>query len=269
MFLHRATPRTREATLPIPLMSPACINRRALNGFTLIELLTVIAIIGVLAAIIIPTVGKVRATARNAQCVSRLRDWGRAVHLYANDNKGRYQCENWFSAASNPYQPYFPKGINADAIKFFGSCPLISQDLGNPQPSYAMVWPSINGDINQVIPDVPSSNNVFVPLNRAANLSKFLMMCDTMKGSSTRLSGTDASLGSSSSGFKDLVEPLFGAAPVNPGTRGDEVVSRRHGGAKINGVFGDGSVRPVNGAPASSGDANSIYAMRKTWFQLY
>jgi prepilin-type N-terminal cleavage/methylation domain-containing protein/prepilin-type processing-associated H-X9-DG protein len=42
-------------------------------AFTLIELLTVIAIIGILAAIIIPTVGRVRESARNAQCISNLR----------------------------------------------------------------------------------------------------------------------------------------------------------------------------------------------------
>ncbi len=61
--------------------------RHGLAAFTLIELLTVIAIIGILAAIIIPTVGKVRSTARRSQCASNLRQIGMAFLLYAQENK--------------------------------------------------------------------------------------------------------------------------------------------------------------------------------------
>ncbi len=56
-------------------------------GFTLIELLTVIAIIGILAAIIVPVVGKVRATATKATCASNLRQLATASLLFAQDNK--------------------------------------------------------------------------------------------------------------------------------------------------------------------------------------
>ena len=68
-----------------PLHSPEV--RR--GAFTLIELLTVIAIIGILAAIIIPTVGAVRRSATKATCASNLHQLGMAINLYKNDHRGR------------------------------------------------------------------------------------------------------------------------------------------------------------------------------------
>ncbi|MDR1281610.1 MAG: prepilin-type N-terminal cleavage/methylation domain-containing protein [Opitutaceae bacterium] len=61
-----------------------------LRAFTLIELLTVIAIIGILAAIIIPVVGSVRESARVARCGANVRQTGLALTLYAQDNRGYY-----------------------------------------------------------------------------------------------------------------------------------------------------------------------------------
>ena len=58
------------------------------RAFTLIELLTVIAIIGILAAILIPVVSSVRESARDAVCKSNLRQLHGSWILYANDHNG-------------------------------------------------------------------------------------------------------------------------------------------------------------------------------------
>jgi prepilin-type N-terminal cleavage/methylation domain-containing protein len=71
--------------MPRPLLRPA----RLRNGFTLIELLTVIAIIGILAAIIFPTVNTVRAKAQRAVDASNLREIAKAAMVYAADNNDR------------------------------------------------------------------------------------------------------------------------------------------------------------------------------------
>ena len=57
------------------------------SAFTLIELLSVIAVIGVLAAILIPVVGKVRKSSYDATCTSNLRQVSAAYLLMIADNK--------------------------------------------------------------------------------------------------------------------------------------------------------------------------------------
>lgn len=68
---------------------PSFFNRRKNTAFTLIELLTVIAIIGILGAILIPTVGRVRESARTSQCASNLRQISQAALLFTEENRGK------------------------------------------------------------------------------------------------------------------------------------------------------------------------------------
>ena len=77
------------------------------NAFTLIELLTVIAIIAVLSAIVIPAIGQARANARASVGASNLRQIGVAVKLYSSENNGRLpyvtiKKEDWNEAHPDP-----------------------------------------------------------------------------------------------------------------------------------------------------------------------
>jgi prepilin-type N-terminal cleavage/methylation domain-containing protein/prepilin-type processing-associated H-X9-DG protein len=55
------------------------------RGFTLIELLVVIAIVALLAAILFPVFAQAREKARQADCISNLRQIGLAAIMYAQD----------------------------------------------------------------------------------------------------------------------------------------------------------------------------------------
>ncbi|MDF2440832.1 MAG: hypothetical protein JWN98_1816 [Abditibacteriota bacterium] len=55
------------------------------RAFTLIEVLCVLAIIGVLAALLLPVLSRVRGQARRTSCVSQLRQIGLATEMYRQD----------------------------------------------------------------------------------------------------------------------------------------------------------------------------------------
>ncbi len=75
-------------------------HRRPRHGFTLVELLVVVAIIGVLVALLLPAVQAAREAARRTQCVNNLKQLGMAL---ANFESAKSTFPS--GADSKPYPP--------------------------------------------------------------------------------------------------------------------------------------------------------------------
>jgi len=81
---------------------------RERTGFTLIELLVVIAIIAVLVGLLLPVLGRARATSRQTSCLANVRSIGQGLTGYVADYRGVYP--HW-----SGWHIYGGDGTGADA----------------------------------------------------------------------------------------------------------------------------------------------------------
>jgi prepilin-type N-terminal cleavage/methylation domain-containing protein len=99
-------------------------------AFTLIELLVVIAIIAILAALLLPALAGAKERAKRTGCVSNVRQFLLAIHMYANDSDQRLP-----SGASDSRTP---NGILDDSI------PVLSDNIRTQMIQYAASYKMLN-----------------------------------------------------------------------------------------------------------------------------
>ena len=162
-------------------------NHTACNriGVTLLELLVVIAMVGLLVAVLLPSVTGARQTASAAVCLTNLRQWSTAGILYAQNNDGflprRGQGEqatnllnrsaDWFNAlppliGQVKYQNMAADGkVPRPGDRGIWMCPQ-AQEIDNPQFfAYAMnmrlsTWQAAQPD--QIDRVAPTDRQVFL-----------------------------------------------------------------------------------------------------------
>jgi prepilin-type N-terminal cleavage/methylation domain-containing protein/prepilin-type processing-associated H-X9-DG protein len=131
------------------------------HGFTLIEILVVVAIIGILAAVLFPSISRMASTANTAKCASNLRQIGVAIQEYTNEHDG------WLPGPLTGGQSAYYRGYPAEGKIMTFIAPYLGL-LEASQPLRAQIF--VCPGWKSVIPaayDIPYAS-IYLTQNQAA-----------------------------------------------------------------------------------------------------
>lgn len=204
-------------------------------AFTLTELLTVIAIIGILAALVFPVVGMVRGKGMTARCSSNLRQCAMGINLYAAEHRGMAPSTTW-TAAILPY-------VSGLAVK--------SSEYATLQSAFPISCPSLEYDNSQYGRSTYSMNSWLDTdhsnQNKDANgkiSSGWSMPLRNVEAPSRKIMLYDGKLASTS---PDGSQWAFNAV------KGVEYIDFRHYGNVANILFVDGHISALRAADIHEG----------------
>ena len=124
----------------------------SLRAFTLVELLVVIGIIALLLAILLPALSRVREASNRAKCLANIAELGRAVLLYAHDNKDHLPDAG---SGNAPDALMSPRAVGLPAWSTFGPdtyvLPSIGQLLGKYLNNDTRLWSCPSAPSNSFI----------------------------------------------------------------------------------------------------------------------
>jgi prepilin-type N-terminal cleavage/methylation domain-containing protein len=132
------------------------------RGFTLVELLVVVAIIGVLVALLLPAVQMARESARRMSCTNHLRQLGLAVHNYHDTNRV-FPASVYGYKACDPGAGVTPDPLPLNVSGWVGALPFIEQ--GSISATYNFLQAASHatstsaGNPNPLVGDAVTSGN--------------------------------------------------------------------------------------------------------------
>lgn len=254
-------------------------RRLTVPAFTLIELLVVIAIISVLAAIILPVMGRVRGNARRTVCSSNIMQIAQAIKLYASDNDNRFPdtdprcysvnwdgqvaCDPWAGGCSAPATSalryaacwqlsVFPY-VKDNDLYVCPSAKALRPD--NTQTGYAIngaywfgarkgyVGTAFRFAGDTPMPDMATAFDGYIRTSKVPDPSGTLMVMDSSPAGNYQVGESPSTSGTGQEHPSDLAATAAASASA---PENDSVPDfNRHGSNGINALFADGHAKWV------------------------